>query len=100
MLHTNQITNIRKNIFYQNQTIPEVVHGGVKGPKVKFFFTRSTKMNFFLNYIFLKFNSCSLLIVFDWCANYDISKKKFLIFLRQGPPYSKKLAQNFLLEIS
>jgi hypothetical protein len=43
-----------------SNTIYRLIHGGVEGPKINFFFTLFTKMNFFLNYIFLKNKSCSL----------------------------------------
>ena len=52
-----------------------MTHGGVEGPKVNFFSILFSCMNFFLNYIFLKFNSCSL---WNKNKNEKLANRKFL----------------------
>jgi hypothetical protein len=52
MLYTNRITKINKNLLWSYQTISEVVHGGVLGPIVKYFYFSPLPTNFFLISIF------------------------------------------------
>jgi hypothetical protein len=52
MLYTNQITKIKKNIFWLYQTISEAAHGGDLGTKVKHFYFSPLPTNFFLISIF------------------------------------------------
>ena len=60
MLYTNQLTKKKLKFFWPYLTKKQLAHGDVMCPKVKIFSILFSCMNFFLNYIFLKNNSCRL----------------------------------------